>query len=128
MVVVKRKDGPRQIRYILGIDDNTDFETYKFNLKKSGNKTGQFYMSRYTNCSAAAVVAALGFIERFHKGVSKEKMINIFLYRKEIKMSLFLNNHLVGEDGITTQVALFLQGMKYLKSKYRHNISFKNPQ
>lgn len=119
------KNYNQHIQHVLGIDE-TNVDNYVINVDRAKKLTGRFYMTRYTNCSPFALVSTLEFIERYHKQYSHTKIARAYM-RNKINMKRFLRMHLPEHDGITTQIALFIQGVRYHKSRQRQNIHFTNP-
>ena len=120
------KDSNRHIRSVLRIDDATDLDAYVFDLERGARRTGRFYTGRFTNCSPFALVATLEFLERVHEGYDAERVLAAFV-DGSVSMRNFLARHLPGFSGQETQVALFLQGMKYNKSRFRQDVRFRDP-
>lgn len=121
------KSSQDMINEIFNLNNKTNLEEYKFNINNAKKKTTKFYFKkRFSNCSPFAVTSVLGFLERYHKGISMDKIFQDFV-EKKINMKDFLSKHLPKEDGTMTQIALYLQGIKYHKAKFRQNIKFENP-
>jgi len=112
---------------VLDLQLHSDLDNYQLDIKRAAARTMKFYNTRYTNTTPYAVVAVLEVLERYHNGQTIENIYSDFT-NKHISMKNFLNKHLPGESGYDTQVALYLQGMKYYKSKYRQDLNFENPK
>jgi hypothetical protein len=98
-------------------------ENYKMNLQYAVEQTNKFYRNRYSNTTPFALVAVFGFINLYYT-IELEKMIEEL---KNISMKKFLESTAKDFDGKETQVALFLEGIKYHKSLMRQNLVFTNP-
>ncbi len=121
------KNNDQHIQEIININKSTNLNQYIFDINKTTRRTNNFYKKKYTNCTPYAVVSTLEFIERYHDNFDIKNMIIAFRENK-ISMTTFFEKHCQNGDKKETQVALFLQGMKYSKSKYRQNIKFDNPK
>lgn len=126
-IKVTGKDSNKHIRKVLELDEDTDLSNYVFEGIKAANKTNRFYRTRYTNCSPFAVVATLEFLERYHNDTTVTQMLQCFKFN-DITMNNFLGEHLPNQKGLPTQLALYIQGMKYHKSKNRQNVKFDDPK
>lgn len=116
------------IQNIIGLSIDTDLDKYKFDMDRAIRKSGSFYKNKLTNCSPYAVCACLGLLEIYHnKEVLDLDHIESAFLTKQISMKNFLTNHIVA-DGLTTQVALYLQGLRYNKANKRYEIKFDNPE
>ena len=120
------KNSDQHIRYIINVNKFTDLDNYEFDMDRAMRITNKFYRKKYTNCTPFALVAVLGFVERFSDFSIRNMLIEFEEGR--ISMKNFLEKHFPNKDKKETQIALFLQGMKYSKSKYRQNIKFDDPK
>jgi hypothetical protein len=119
LIRIQKKDGNTMIQSILGLSKKTDLDNYKFDMKRCMKYTNRIIKKRYTNCSPFAVVAVLEFLANDNDFDS---------FSKNASMKSFLDKHLPDQEGDVTQVALYLQGLKYNKSKYRQDIKFDDPE
>ena len=119
----------------LGINE-TNYKTFELDLAKAALNTGNFYVQQFTNCSAFAIVAALGFIQMFHEKKNANEIFNAF-ESNSISMRNFLWSNSVSSISCSssetnfrenlarkTQLALFLQGIRFHKSNMRQKIVF----
>ena len=114
---------------LLRLNDRTDLRTWVLSgdiKARAVRVTNRFFGHGYTNCSAVAVVAVAGFLERIHIGNSADDIARAFLTRR-ISMGRFLSRHLPGFSGKLTQVALFLHGCRYSRASLRQDVSFRDP-
>jgi len=95
--------------------------------KRMRDISSRFFYHPYTNCSPFALVVTLGFLEMYHSGNTAGE-IAAEISNRGISMKMFLRRHLPGQKGRLTQIALYLQGMKYSRSNLRQSIRFNNPQ
>jgi len=104
-------DNSEHIRQVLDIEND-------FDLEKITKKTNKLYFKKYTNCTPFAVCAVLGFINSYHQSVSPCVILRQFI-NKEISMNNFLVKYFKTTKGKETQIALYLNNMKYCKSNNR---------
>jgi len=114
---------------LFGLTNNTNINTYTYSLEKIAEKTNKFFNKKYSNCSPFAIVALLEFLEYYHtvnNSLDVKDIVKLYLHRV-VTMKKFLTK-IYGEiEGHIIQLALFIQGVKYNKSKHRQNITF-NPE
>jgi hypothetical protein len=115
------------IQKAIGLTIDTDLSTYKFDKAVCNKHCARMYKKRLTNCSPYAIVATLEFLERIHTNVSYSEILNDFI-NKKISMKNFLLRHLPNNDGTLTQIALYLQGIRYYRANMRQEIKFDNPE
>jgi hypothetical protein len=114
---------------LFGLKNNTNVDTYKYSLETIAEKTNKFFDKKYSNCSPFAVVALLEFLEYYHTKddtVNIKDIVKLYLHRV-VTMKKFLTKIYGDTPGHIIQLALFIQGVKYNKSKNRQNIVF-NPE
>lgn len=117
------------IRKILGLEMNENVNSYKLDTVRSCARTNRILKRKYTNTSPYAVVAVLELVERYHKNMSIDKILDEF--KNNVSMHNFLDKHLnykINSDkSRETQLALFLQGLRYHKANVRNDIRFDDP-
>eukprot|EP00039_Didymoeca_costata_P011057 m.151993 g.151993 ORF g.151993 m.151993 type:complete len:1575 (+) comp15048_c1_seq7:233-4957(+) len=124
-----KNDAAWFIRRALGYSGLHQLKLEDVNMQESTITTGSLFRNRkITNCSAYTVVSVLGFLEHYHQGRSCEEIAKLFIDQK-IKMGTFLKRNLgEGCNGRQAQLAFYLEGMKYNKSKTRPKIKAINPE
>lgn len=127
MIRSSRKEPDDIIADVFGLRVNTDLATWQFKISRTCSKSAKFFQHPYTNSSPYAVVASLEFIRLWHQDKSVIDIANSFI-TGEISMKKFLENYLPGEEGKTTQVALFLQGVKWSRAELRSELKFVKPE
>ncbi len=121
------------IRRALGLKSETDLSTYQCRLKRAVRHSGACYQDMHTNTTPFAVVSVYEFLNYFHhvdsnaKGDVQAQLLEKYQNR-EISMKNFLATHLPGCDKYETQVALYLQGLRYHSASSRHQLKFDNPK
>ena len=111
---------------LFGLKNNTNVDTYVYSLETIAEKTNKFFNKKYSNCSPFAIVALLEFLEYYHttnSSLDVKDIVKLYLYRT-ITMKKFLAKNYGETQGHIIQLALFIQGVKYNKSKHRQNIVF----
>ena len=95
-------------------------------MKHALKQSGKLIFHPFTNCSPFAVVSVLGFLECLHEGDSIATIAHKFS-TKQVSMLRYLETHLPGHRPRLTQVALYLQGMKYSQAANRFNLPSFDP-
>jgi hypothetical protein len=116
-----------ELRRVLGIVVGAANDVEKLDIAACAARTGAFYRACFTNCSPHALVAALSFIERWHAGAECASVAADFASRERVSMRHFLHTHLPGHDGRATQLALYLQGVRYNRARFRAGLRFADP-
>jgi hypothetical protein len=109
---------------LFDIKNSTNVFTYKCSIETIAEKTNKFFNKKFSNCSPFATVSALEFLQYYHthqmelngKLPDIKTIVELFLHRI-ITMKKFLTKVYGDTAGYIVQLALFIQGIKYNKSK-----------
>jgi hypothetical protein len=113
------------IRKAFKLKSETDLQSYQFQLNKAVKKSHQCYAENYTNTTPFTVVAVYGFLKFMHTG-QQNRLLTAY-QTGEISMREFLATHLPNCDKYETQVALYLQGLRYHSGSSRQDVKFDDP-
>lgn len=114
-----------ELRRVLGVEVGKENET--LDVDACAARTGRFFRGAYSNASPFAIVAALAFLERWHAGADVERVAADFAARELVSMRRFLTTHLPGFDGRVTQLALFVQALRFARTAQRGAFRFADP-
>lgn len=111
----------QMILQALQLSQDTHLDTWKMDIAHAAKLSSRLIFHPFTNCSPFAVVAIMGYLSNMHQGVSIDDIAEKFS-NKEISMINFLTTHLPGHKPKLTQVALYLQGLRYSQAANRQEL------
>ena len=133
---ILKKSKDQIILDFLGLDENTNLDTWVFDKNKIENyikTSNKLFFKQYTNCSPFSVVSCFGFISSYNDFMSNKNNNPIVDYLTEqfiqnkISMYNFLVNNLHTNKTKLTQIALYLYGFKWSGLDKPDTIEFDNP-